>query len=429
MSATETGRIGRPKIAVYGIARDEAHHVARWAESARDADLILLADTGSTDGTVAAARTAGVRVEEVRVEPWRYDAARNRALDLLPEDIDLCVSLDIDEVLVEGWREALEDTWRQGATRVRCHYEWPWSAWYPSLRFTLNERIHARQGYRWRYPVHEEIVATEPAAELEVMAAIEIRHLRDSVGSRPHYLPLLRIRAEEHPDDGRTAHLLASEARMSGNDAEAIAHERRALALPLTPNERLHALLSMAVLEPVAREAWLLAACAGFPGRREPWCDLAQLLLDRGDWRASRQAAHNALRITVPPDDYLTNVFAWGAWPEQIAAGASIGLGERDWALHHARRALDAAPWDESLRELLAQTAAAVIPVMPTRWPNRTVRRRSLPGIVSASPGSRPRRSPRSESTPAQRRSPDWSGATPRRASRPQRGRRTPGAA
>ena len=406
MSATATSRIGRPRIAVYGIARDEAHHVARWAESARDADLILLADTGSTDDTVAAAQATGVRVEQIRVEPWRYDEAHNRALDLLPDDIDLCVSLDIDEVLVAGWREALEDAWRQGATRVRCQYEWPWSAWYPPLRFTVNDRIHTRHGYRWRYPVHEEITPTDPVSEVELTAATEIRHLRDSVASRPHYLPLLRIRAEEHPDDGRTAHLLASEARMSGHSEEARQHERRALGLPLSPNERLHALLSMGILEPTAREAWLLAACAEFPGRREPWCELGQLLHERGDWRASRQAAHNALRVTQVPDDYLTNPFVWAAWPEQIAAQASVELSEWDWALHHARRAHHAAPWDEALRTLLEQTIVRPARGSAAQWP--AGRRRLRTGHRGDDPAVSP---------------------TPRRSSRPRRGRRTPGAA
>lgn len=355
----ETGtilRTSRPRIAVYAIARNEERHVERWAASAQDADIIVLVDTGSTDQTVRRARDLGVTVHEIRIEPFRYDLARNSALDLVPAEIDLCISLDLDEVLAPGWRDHLERAWRKGATRVRFWYEWPWSDVYPPLRFTSVERIHTRHGWHWRYPVHEELVSDH--REVEVRSALEIHHLRDSIGSRPHYLDLLRLRAEEHPEDGRTAHLLASEARMGGVWDEAIFHERRALKLVLEPNERLRAMLMCAYLESDRRETWLLTACSEFPTRREPWCDLAQLHLDRGDWRACRAVADTALRISEPSDDYLTNVFAWGPWPERLAALASIELGDDERAVHHARRALRAAPADHESIDLLQRAIA-----------------------------------------------------------------------
>ena len=103
-----------PRIAVYAIARNEEHHVERWAASARDADTTVLVDTGSSDRTVQRARKLGVVVHEARIVPYRYDVARNRALALVPDDIDFCVSLDLDEVLAPGWRTCLENAWRQG---------------------------------------------------------------------------------------------------------------------------------------------------------------------------------------------------------------------------------------------------------------------------------------------------------------------------
>jgi hypothetical protein len=378
MTTSSRPRGDRPRIAVYAIARNEAHHVALWAASAADADVVMLADTGSTDQTVSLARGLGVAVHEIRIDPFRYDAARNRALALLPTDIDLCLSLDLDEVLAPGWRSHLEDAWRAGATRVRCWCVWPWSDLYPPLRFTFADRIHTRRGYRWRFPVHEELLALGP--DVEMRSAIEIRHLRDESGSRPHYLPLLRIRAAEHPDDGRTAHLLASEARLGGLRDEAIFHERRSLELTLTPNERLHALLMLAYLEPDRREPLLLDACAAFPERREPWCALAQLHLDRSAWRACRATALVALGIQEQPDDYLTDVFAWGPWPERLAALASLELGEIEVALHHARRALQAAPSDPE-QEALVQRVAAVASLSVTA--SAPIRRHSLFRLVT----------------------------------------------
>src|SRR5439155_17215995 len=105
------------KIAVYGICLNEETFVRRFTASARDADLIQIADTGSTDATVRLFEELGVTVKHVRIDPWRFDDARNAALALLPADIDVCVSLDLDQVLTPGWRKALDAAWAPGANR------------------------------------------------------------------------------------------------------------------------------------------------------------------------------------------------------------------------------------------------------------------------------------------------------------------------
>src|SRR5205807_433889 len=87
------------RVAVYAIARDEEAHVARWAASAAGADVRIVVDTGSTDATVSRALSSGIAVHCISVEPFRYDEARNRALDLVPDDVDVCMPLDLDEVL------------------------------------------------------------------------------------------------------------------------------------------------------------------------------------------------------------------------------------------------------------------------------------------------------------------------------------------
>lgn len=360
-TAEATRDEGAPRVAVYGIALDEAANVARWAATARGADAVVLLDTGSTDGTADVARAAGIITGSAAISPFRFDAARDQALDLVPDDIDVCVALDLDEELAPGWREALTAAWRDDATRLRAWLEWPWDDAFPPLRFTTADRVHARHGYRWRYPVHEGLAPTGP--DRERPSDVVIRHIRDPREPRSAYLPLLRLRAAEHPDDAVTAHLLSSEFRGRGEIAEAIAEERRALESGLPDNERLHALLMLAWMEPDNREALLLAACAAYPARREPWCTLAQLHADRGAWRACRQVSETALRITEPADDYLTNPFAWGAWPERLAAVASARLLDIDRAIAHATRALDLEPGDADALAVL--TAAGVHPAAP----------------------------------------------------------------
>ena len=87
------------KICVYAISKNEEQFVDRFCKSAKGADLILIADTGSTDGTIKLAKKHKASVVEIGITPWRFDDARNAALSLIPKDIDICVSLDLDEEL------------------------------------------------------------------------------------------------------------------------------------------------------------------------------------------------------------------------------------------------------------------------------------------------------------------------------------------
>lgn len=96
------------KVCVYAICKDEEQFVDRWVDSMQGADEIYVLDTGSTDQTVEKLKARGVRVEKKVIIPWRFDVARNESLKLVPDDCDVCVCTDLDEVLIPGWREVIE---------------------------------------------------------------------------------------------------------------------------------------------------------------------------------------------------------------------------------------------------------------------------------------------------------------------------------
>ena len=77
------------KVCVYAICKNEEKFVKRWYESMKEADAIYVLDTGSTDNTVKLLRGLGVNVEINKIEPWRFDVARNKSLELVPEDYDI----------------------------------------------------------------------------------------------------------------------------------------------------------------------------------------------------------------------------------------------------------------------------------------------------------------------------------------------------
>lgn len=91
----------KSRLVLSMIVRNAARDLLRCLESTRGiVDEMVLADTGSTDDTIAIAQSAGARVVSI---PWENDfaKARNAALDALRSQTraDWILSLDADEML------------------------------------------------------------------------------------------------------------------------------------------------------------------------------------------------------------------------------------------------------------------------------------------------------------------------------------------
>ena len=107
--------MGNYSVCVYAICKNEEAFVDRWMDSMSEADRVVVLDTGSFDATVEKLRNRGAEVTVEVISPWRFDTARNRSLELVPEDADICVCTDLDEAFQPGWRERLEEAWTPGA--------------------------------------------------------------------------------------------------------------------------------------------------------------------------------------------------------------------------------------------------------------------------------------------------------------------------
>ena len=191
------------RIAVYTIALNEEKHVKKWYESAKDADYLLIADTGSTDKTVEIAESLGINVIKIKIDPWRFDDARNASLAAIPAYIDYCIALDMDEVLVKGWKKDLSKAKEAGVTRPIYNYIYGWDKdGRPDLNFD-GIKIHARRGYRWKFPIHE---AVSPYKIPEVRARVDltIHHFQDKEKSREQYLDMLEMAVDEDPKCSRS---------------------------------------------------------------------------------------------------------------------------------------------------------------------------------------------------------------------------------
>jgi tetratricopeptide (TPR) repeat protein len=336
------------KIAVYTIAKNEEHFVERWAKSCEEADYRFILDTGSTDKTVELARASGVEVAVASFSPWRFDDARNVSLALLPSDIDICIALDMDEVLVEGWRQELEKV-KPETTRPRYQYTWSWNGDEPGLQYG-GDKIHRRYGYRWKHPVHEVIVA-DRIQELQEWTGLEIHHHPDPTKSRGQYFPLLELAVKEDPLDDRNQYYLAREYFFNGIYDKAAEMFIKHLDNPRATwgPERSASCRYLAKCRPFLAKDYLEQAIIEAPGRREALVEMAQHFYSTEDWGNCLDYALQAIAIEEKPLDYLCEEFAWGALPYDLAAIASYNLGNKKDAYRYGGVALGLNPEDERL--------------------------------------------------------------------------------
>lgn len=340
------------KIAVYAISKNEAHFVERFCASAKDADYILIADTGSTDGTADVATLNGAVVHDICISPWRFDVARNVALALLPPDIDVCISLDLDELLQPGWREEIERVWTEGTTRLRYMFDWGCG-----ISFYY-EKIHARKGYLWHHPCHEYPVPdgriTEVWAQTDFLLAV---HKPDPTKSRGQYMDLLELSVKEDPACPRNAFYYARELSFNARWQESIDACKTYLALPRATwmNERCYAYRVMGrcyseLGQPREAEKAFHAAAGEAPDTREPWCELAMLAFRECRWEECFAFSMRALRIRDRLKVYTCDPAVWGSQAHDLASISAWHLGMTDICVEQAKIAVNLEPENERLK-------------------------------------------------------------------------------
>ena len=354
------------KVCVYAIAKDEEKFVERWVRSAQEADAICVLDTGSTDKTVERLADLGVIVRQEAVSPWRFDTARNLSLELVPEDTDVCVCVDLDDVLRPGWRAALERAWQPWAEkgrymsiRDRCGDGTPGTSF-------LMDKIHRPSLFRWKYPVHEILERTDSAQGIQDNLTVDVpelvvEHMPDLTKSRAQYLPLLELAARENPQDARCAHYLGREYMYYGRWADGIRELERHLALPSATWEEQRA-ASMRYLATChlglrnSREAlrWALRATAEAPELRENWfhAEWAAYVLE--DWGGVIYYGERARSIHQRSTGGISEAEAWGAAIHDLLSLAYWHQGQPAQAVRAAEAALAVEPDNERIRGNLA---------------------------------------------------------------------------
>lgn len=265
-----------PQIGVYAICKNEENFIERMINSVRDANFIQICDTGSTDGTfrklrkivedkkneersfpgrpkeiqigfdddgrVVSASLGIFSLQSITIAPWRFDDARNTALSLLPEELDLCISIDADEIMEEGWKplldaEILKDLHERGRVHDRYYHKfstiWNWEQDGSNFTDHWHERIHTRKAYIWKLPVHEVLVKGDLTNEsIKWLGGIKIIQKPDNSKSRSSYLKMMEIAIQEDPNRWKLLSFYAGDLTNLGRYDDAIVAIKKAMLIP-----------------------------------------------------------------------------------------------------------------------------------------------------------------------------------------------------
>lgn len=341
------GGVGIVKVCVYAITKNEEKFVNRWVDSMMEADSIYVLDTGSTDKTVELLKKRGVHVFVKEITPWRFDVARNESLKLVPEDADICVCTDLDEVIEPGWRKEVEKAFLPGTNRLRYIFHWKLdSEGKPVISF-YGEKIHSRHGYQWTHPVHEVLTYTGKNEKIALTDHVVINHYPDVLKSRGSYLPLLELSVKEDPDDDRNMHYLGREYMYYSNWNACIDTLIKHLKLPKATwkDER------CASMRFIARSyihlgrfdearLWLEKAIKEAPYLREGYVEMALLEYRLGNYMEVIKNCLLALTIKKNKMSYINESFCWDTTIDDLLSISYYNLGLYDLSLYHIDKAL-----------------------------------------------------------------------------------------
>lgn len=301
----------------------------------------------------------GITVITKEINPWRFDEARNQSLALIPNDADICICLDLDEVMLPGWREKLEELWSDDTTRLRYTYNWfidendvPKISYYA-------EKIHARKGFKWVNPVHE--VLQYDGEEKQIFTdELIINHYPDRSKSRSSYLPLLELAVKENPLNDRNVHYLGREYMYYGKWNEAIDTLIKHLKLESATwkDERCASMRFIArCYKSLNRydeaEMWLNKATKECPYLRDPLVEMAMLYFSLENWDNVIYYCNEALKITSNEKTYINEVFSWDETINDLLSIAYFHKKDISNAIKNATESLSINPDNERVKNNL----------------------------------------------------------------------------
>ena len=350
------------KICVYAICKNEEKFVKRWLDSMSEADYICVLDTGSTDNTVELLKqNKKVILGQQEIKPWRFDKARNESMKLIPNDTDMCVCTDLDEIFEKGWRKKLEKNVTTTTKNVQYRYTWNFNSDGSEGVVFYANKIHSYGDFYWKHPVHEVIVYKgKQPFESVLIKDLQLNHYADNTKSRGQYLPLLELSVLEEPNDDRNVHYLGREYFFNGQYENAIKTLKNHLQLKSATwkEERSSSMRYIgdsyfALKDYENAEYYYKLSVKETPQVREPYFKLGKFYYETKRYLDAIIMLESMQNIKERELNYISNPQAWGYEVFDYLSLCYYELGDKKNALINSVKAVNLKPQDKRLLDNL----------------------------------------------------------------------------
>lgn len=345
------------------IVKNEEHTLGRCLQSVAGVfDEIVIADTGSTDATVAVAERFDARVIHV---PWAEDFAAARNAVFEHGTRDHLMWLDADDVLAQSERaklQALKAALDGTVDAVSMLYDTAFDAAGNSIARNRRLRIVRRSlGFRWVGAVHEDLVADGRFSVMD--SDIVVTHLKpDAAGPSDRNLRILE-RLMSTGKDVRPVDILnfARELEMHKEFARAIPYYEQFLATGEGDVDArlfaLHKLASCYYMAGMPEKEWecTLRSFELDVPRPEFSCRMGERFIAAGRYAQAAFWYRLALQHDVTPNAWSIDNVIFRTWlPHKQLGLCYYQLGEYHASLHHNREVQRYLPDDPEAKTNIA---------------------------------------------------------------------------
>lgn len=210
------------KTAAYTICRNEIKKIDQWFYYTRDFDYRVILDTGSVDGTYEKLKElsnteSNFILDQLILEDFRFDIPRNYNLNMIPIDVEWCLSPDMDEYFSINVLKEIDKTIGNNplVTNISCTRLDIYSdkVFVGPPESIGTNKIHKRHLYDWKQPIYEHLSYIGSENELEIFNS-EIFLIHDQDISKPRsdlYFRLLKKEFERNPSNSWNSWFLANE--------------------------------------------------------------------------------------------------------------------------------------------------------------------------------------------------------------------------
>lgn len=347
------------KICVYGICKNESKFVDRFMDSLEEIkDHVYILDTGSTDDTVELFKKRGAHIKVKNYKKFEFDTARNDSLKLVPEDYDIFICLDIDDVIEPGFVEKINRAWKEDTSQIRYKYYYTIDEnGIPIVQF-FNNHIHSRHDYEWKYPIHEVLHYLGNNEVMVTVPEIIIRHYPDNYKSRQFYFQLLEESVEKYKDDTRCIYLLAREYINTGHYEKCIKQCHNYLKIPTATYkpERCKLMVFMAKAYRHLKYyeeslLWADKALKEESNTREPYLEKLIAYYELKDYKNAVKYGRAALRIKNYNFDMIEDAACFNGTVEDYVSLAYFYLEDYDNAIKYIDKDIKQNPHIKRLKD------------------------------------------------------------------------------